>query len=379
MKKTTKISILLSCLFIVVNTVWAQTGSFMYKGSKRDYIIHLPPSYTPGKKYPLVLNLHGLTSNASQQQAYSQMDKVADTANFIVVYPNGLSNTWNSGFSAPNTGTDDVGFLSALIDTMIKNYSIDVPCIFSSGMSMGGFMSYRLACELETKIAAIASVTGLMADNVKTYCHSTRPVPILHFHGTTDATVPYAGFNGYAGVEDNINYWIKKNKNLSQAVVTPVADINKTDNSTVTIYGYGSDSTEVLFYKITGGGHTWPGATFAIPNVNTNKDINASTEIWNFFKRHCMKQSPNSIPEKSKQEIIRFFPNPFTNELKLDLYSPEIKSISITNLVGQFVYNLNNFKVPSVISIPSGSFESGVYILKVETTKKQFVYKIIKI
>ncbi len=113
--------------------------------------------------------------------------QVADTAGIVVVYPNGIDETWNV---SSTTGTDDVGFISALIDTVDYQYSIDLNRVFATGMSMGGFMSYRLACELSERIAAIASVTGLQAFYP---CNPNRPVPILQFHGTADPVVPYAG------------------------------------------------------------------------------------------------------------------------------------------------------------------------------------------
>ena len=105
-------------------------------------------------------NMHGLGSNAFEQEIYTDFDSVADTAGIIVAYPNGIDETWNI---SSITGTDDVGFISALIDTINLQYSIDLNRVFATGMSMGGFMSYRLACELSGKIAAIASVAGLQA------------------------------------------------------------------------------------------------------------------------------------------------------------------------------------------------------------------------
>src|SRR5688500_1907793 len=95
--------------FALATNSFAQTFSFMHDGNNRSYIVHLPPGYTPSNSYPLVFNFHGYTSTAAQQQAYSMMDQVADTAGFIVVYPEGIGNAWNVGFGMNPyfTGVDD--------------------------------------------------------------------------------------------------------------------------------------------------------------------------------------------------------------------------------------------------------------------------------
>jgi polyhydroxybutyrate depolymerase len=152
--------ILASSLFFLFSCIgFSQTYSFTHNSIVRSYIVHLPTGYVASTQYPLVINMHGYTSTAAQQQAYSQMDVVADTGKFIVVYPDGVNNAWNAGFGT-NPTIDDVGFLSTLIDTMKAKFSVDALKVYSCGLSNGGFMSFRLACELENKIAAIAPVAG---------------------------------------------------------------------------------------------------------------------------------------------------------------------------------------------------------------------------
>ena len=267
----------------------AQTFSFIHNSVSRSYIVHLPPSYSASNLYPLIINMHGYSSNAAQEQGYAEMDAVADTANFIVVYPNGVANSWNSGQTwSYNTGINDVTFISALIDTMSANYSIDASMVYACGMSNGGYMSYRLACELEDKIAAIASVTGVMSDSTYTSCQTGRPIPILHMHGTLDPTVAYNGSPGNTAVETGIDWWVQNNNCPSTPTIRDLPDINSTDASTVTTYYYGpcDNSSEVILFKITGGEHTWPGVSFIIGV--TNQDIEGSGEIWLFFRKHKM-------------------------------------------------------------------------------------------
>src|ERR1041385_5504790 len=141
----------LICAFIL-GQAQGQTYSFTFDGILRSYIVHLPTGFNPGNSYPLVVNMHGYSSNASQQELYTAMDAVADTAGFIVAYPDGIASSWNSYFNTG--GVNDVSFISALIDTMILNYNSDPQRVYACGMSNGGFMTHRLACELHFRIAA---------------------------------------------------------------------------------------------------------------------------------------------------------------------------------------------------------------------------------
>lgn len=257
----------------------------LHDGIRRNYIIFLPSDLHPGM--PLVLNLHGYGSDAVQQMNYSAMNSVADTAGFIVVYPNAMENRWNSGISDsprwPVPGVDDVSFIEALIDTMHVNYEIDLHRVFSCGMSNGGFMSFKLACELSQRISAAASVTGVISEGTALDCDPQRRIPILHIHGTHDRTVPYDGTFGWYGVKETANHWA----GLFGCVpsdITNMEDMDQTDGSTVSRITY-SDSAGrdmVTLYVVSGGGHTWPGSAYDLPGI-TNRDINASEVIWDFF------------------------------------------------------------------------------------------------
>ncbi len=271
--KQTILAAILFCFFQSQLFSQTITGSFIHDGLTRNYRVYLPPSFNASVRAPLVINMHGLGSTAAQQEFYSRFNLVADTAGCVVVYPDAISNEWNIS----GAGVDDVGFISKLIDTMLAKYHIDDSRVYSTGMSMGGFMSYRLACDLSCRIVAIASVTGLSAANP---CQPDRPVPILQFHGTQDPTVPYGG------VSPTIQSWVQRNNCPGTPVVTNLPDINTTDNSTVTLSDYGpcDDNTEVILYTVNNGGHTWPGATVNIGV--TNQDIDASQLIWDFFNQY---------------------------------------------------------------------------------------------
>ena len=171
------------------------TASITHGGLQRDYILYVPANYTGTTAVPLLFNFHGYTSNATEQMWYGDFRAIADTAGFLIVHPEGkLDGSGNTHFNVGWGGSsiNDVGFTSALIDSLLLDYSIDEDRVYSTGMSNGGFMSYQLACELSDRIAAIASVTGSMNMGWFNSCNPNHPMPIMEIHGTADGNVPYA-------------------------------------------------------------------------------------------------------------------------------------------------------------------------------------------
>ena len=323
----------------------------------------------------MVLNMHGYTSSASQQETYTQMDVVADTGKFIVVYPDGVNNAWNGGFGV-NANIDDVGFLSMVIDTMKKKFSVDSTKVFACGLSAGGFMSYRLACELQNKIAAIVPVSGLMSDSTRIFCQTLCTIPVMHFHGTADGVVNYNGNAGYVSVDSTMKIWIGKDGAPQTPTITNIPDINTSDNCTVTKYVYspGQNNSEVVLFKITNGGHTWPGA-IAVPSLgNTNEDMNASGEIWNFFRKFSLKCGVSGVDENNFSAEIKIFPNPTFGEFIVSgLRFPVLAEVY--NVYGKKVFSKTiNIKQETL----NLSEASGIYFLKLTADKEISVYKILK-
>ncbi len=359
--------------------------TMMYDGLERAYILYLPANYTPNSQMPLVFNLHGLGSNSFQQRFYSGMNAVADTSDFIVVYPDGIENAWNCGFNAPyDSGVDDKGYIAALIDTIDANYGIDRNRVYSCGMSMGGFMSYYLACERSDIFAAVASVTGSITDSVIHYCDLQRPVPIMQFHGTEDPTVPYNGMPGaYPSMQGLVDFWVGQNNCTSTDVTMyDIPDTNLGDSSTadVVIYDNCENNSQVILYTIYGGEHTWPGASLNIGI--TNKDVNASEEIWKFFSGYTLEgaviQSANTTT--INKEILALYPNPFEEQLTIDIQQNEVEEIQLININGQVVYEANQNEISGnqSLSINTAFLATGIYLLKVSTKEEQTSYKIVK-
>ncbi len=289
-------------------------ASFLHNNLERSYILYVPDSYDSNSSTSLVLNLHGYSSNAGQQMIYSNFYTIADTAGFILAHPQGTIDDngfafWNSGLFGESIEIDDIGFLSNLIDTISSQYNINQDKIYSTGMSNGGFMSYKLACELSDKIAAVASVTGSMNESQINSCFPQQSMPVMQIHGTTDLVVLYEGneFLETLSIEDVVSYWVAFNQCDTDPVVTNMPDINILDLSQAEHYLYDNciNSTSVEFYKIINGGHTWPGALIPLTGNNTNQDINASEKIWEFFQKYDLNGLIESNSEVLEQGSIK--------------------------------------------------------------------------
>lgn len=310
--------------------------NLLHDGLTRTYSYYLPANFNQSKLYPLVFNLHGYGSNGDQQEFYGDFRKIADTAGFILVHPNGTvfpqttQQFWNVGLVG-NSNVDDVGFIHAIIDTLSKVYSIDPDRIFSTGMSNGGFMSYHLAC-VSNRFAAIASVTGSMTLLTQALCKNAQPIPVMEIHGDADAVVNYNGTTGVLGIPEVLDFWIQKNGLDKQKLIkSSVPDINKTDGATAELYIY-PGTNEVQHYKIINGAHTWPGSPFVIGT--TCQDINASLEIWKFFSKY--KRSLVSIEHTSNFDI-ELFPNPANDKILISTQSNSNlpMKVELINSVGQ--------------------------------------------
>ncbi len=266
----------------------------------RSYLVHVPPKYDAKKPTPVVLVLHGAGMNGKMMASFCGLNKKADEAGFIAVYPNGtgladLLLTWNAGGVQGRTARppDDVAFIAKLLDDLATVVTVDPKRVYVTGMSNGGMMCYRLAAELSDRIAAIAPVAGTMAlDNY----HPKRPVPVMHFHGTADKFVPFGGpdsgtpkFLGFKSVEDTIRICAKANGCPKKPRVVKLPD-KAGDGTTVTKKTYGPGGAEVVLFVIEGGGHTWPGQQPPLGFIGkSTKNISANDLIWEFFQKHPRK------------------------------------------------------------------------------------------
>ena len=321
---------LLLSLFILLSAgqaVQAQTivaDSFIAGGVYRKFIVYVPAN--AGTNRPLILNFHGLGSNASEQLFYSGFAAVADTARFIMVFPQGLSaggsTYWNVNLPLTQaTGTDDVGFVNQLIDTIQKRYTTDPTRTFACGFSLGGYMSHYLACKSTARFAAIASVSGTFApDTYNGGCTPARKIPVMQIHGTDDIRVPYAGNTDGIHIDTLNAFWVRHNGCNPTPTITQVPNTNTADNSTVTKYVWdgGPSPAVVEFFKVTGGTHTWPGSPITLGGQVTNRDISASVEIWRFFSRFIIPSLSTGNTPPAANAPLQLAPNPARDYVELN-------------------------------------------------------------
>ncbi len=311
---------IVALLFFLIGSAKAQTtvlDTIRIGGIYRPFRYYIPASYQPGNPTALVFNFHGLNSSAVIQENYGDFRPIADTAGFIVVHPHGLALGNNTGwfsFWSVTQAQADLAFANAILDTLSRRLTLDPERFYSTGMSNGGFMTYDIACFMNLRFAAVASVTGTMVPEHFDQCVPGRAMPLLHFHGTNDATVPYSGVGGsmaFVHVDSLMNFWVRNNGCNPVPVVQAVPDINTTDNSSVTCYTWnnGRGGSEVVLYRIQGGGHSWPGSSFSSPTSITNQDIKASQLIWQFFRKF-QKTTVVSVKESAALPALSIGPNP---------------------------------------------------------------------
>ncbi len=322
------------------------TGTITSDNVKRSYRLYIPKSYTGATPVPLLFNFHGYTSNAAQQEFYGSFKAIADTANFLVLLPEGLpligTNTGFNNFSMPGVKPDDVLFTSDLIDSISAKYAIDRNRIYSTGMSNGGFMSYDLACFLSDKIAAIASVAGSMIPLHLSTCQAKHPTPVMQIHGTTDPVIPYDGVGPLvtsSHIDTLLNHWINFNGCNTLPTKLNIPNSNTADNCTAERYIYegGKNGSTVEFFKIIGGGHTWPGTIIPTGSGNTNRDFNASLAIWQFLRKYRLDQVSAVGQSVAYNNNFSISPNPSTGIFNLRSDYPGSCTLYVYNAVGQML------------------------------------------
>ena len=230
------------------------------------------------------------------------------------------------------------------------------------GMSQGGFLSYKLACELDKTLTAIAVVTGGMTDFMQIGCSVPDQLAVVHFHGTNDQVVNYYGSFGIPPVEETVAWWAVANNCDDTPVITELPDINMSDSSTVEQHYYPNckNETETILYKVINGGHTWPGA-FPIQTLGvTNQDINASQIIGDFFETHCVNTT--SVASGISPLIISVYPNPANDFLTID-FADKHAEVMIHNAFGQPMKTPQYFHNQTTIDCLD--YPVGIYVVSI--------------
>ncbi len=262
-----------------------QRCALRHGGLDRVFYMYVPTSYSnSSNNRPLLFSLHGYTSSALTNLSYTGFESPANTNGFIVIYPQGsiLQSTgathWNVGGWTTSSTTDDVSYIETIIDYMLIEYRIDPDRIYSTGMSNGGFMSYRLACELGTKIAAIASVTGSMTPETLAACEPAHATSILQIHGALDNTVPRNGNDGMKPIDEVMTFWQMNNRCDETPETKAISDLTLDGfGGTQSKYSNCENGVEVSLYLLDQMGHEWP--------LSGAHDLDAPSAIWDFLSR----------------------------------------------------------------------------------------------
>lgn len=273
-------------------------GTYTYKiiidGMVRYYMVHVPKKYNPQTSSSLLFAIHGGGGNMKIQandEYYKQISKSEETGS-ITVFPNGYSKfksgsfaTWNAGHccgDARDKNLDEISFFKTMVKNLSSQLNIDPKKIYATGMSNGGMMAYRLACEMTDTFSAIASVTG--TDNTKN-CSPSRPISILHIHAKDDEHVKFEGGAGKkAASADKIT-----NFKSVPSTVSKWVEFNKCDSKPTKVGSYCEryekcrDGMKVQLCVTPTGGHSWPGGKKPRGGDETFGNLSANDVMWDFF------------------------------------------------------------------------------------------------
>lgn len=279
-------------------------GTFNFQDRERFYTLHIPNSFDGTQPTPLVIFLHGGLGNIVSAQNFTNFNAVSEENGFLMLYPQGgFESTpnrfvWADGRGLPPDmlGIDDVGFINALIEKLKMEFNINDRKVYLCGFSNGSFLAQRIAFEGNDQFAAIGIIGGTMNESLFNTGNPERAIPMIYIFGTTDPLVPFNGgfvsgntnLEPVIGIENAVEFWVQNNNCQTELPQVELPNINLNDNSSVTLFEYidGIDDSEVRFYQVNNGGHTWPG----VPTPNetlgvVNLDIQASEELWEFFNQ----------------------------------------------------------------------------------------------
>jgi polyhydroxybutyrate depolymerase len=253
-------------------------------GERRSFLLYVPKRVAANPA--LVLVLHGRDGSPAgiRHRLRASFDAIADREGFLVAYPGALHGAWNTGHQWARSDADDVGFLSVVIDQLIAEHKVDARRVYITGFSNGAGMAYWFTCSRSEKIAALAPVSGGLAEvNMKPCAEaSKRPVPLLIIHGTADPINP---FND-GELESNLQYWVRRNG----CALTPQEDYLPQKRPTgtrthVLSYGACTGGAAVRLYALEGCGHYWPGdQSFDLRRAGPEcVSFEGAEVIWQFF------------------------------------------------------------------------------------------------
>ena len=276
-----------------------QSAQLTFGGKVRTYTVHMPDRAPPTRGFPVILAFHGGGMQGAGMARMSGLDAVADKRGFIAVYPDGLDKHWNDGRLSIKNPQDDVGFVSALLDKLAADHTVDKARIYATGISNGALFAERLGCDLSQRISAIAPVAGTLPVATSRDCRPARPVAVLQIDGTADPIMPFngGGVKSFGGkgeggevlaVKTTAQFWARHDGCTAagpKEMLPPIAPLDHTRIVRVRALGCMAGG-EVTALAVVGGGHTWPGGPQYAPRLTVgvaSRQMNASAVIADFF------------------------------------------------------------------------------------------------
>tara|TARA_B100001109_G_scaffold213401_1_gene181786 strand:- start:185 stop:1159 length:975 start_codon:yes stop_codon:yes gene_type:complete len=271
--------------------------SLNHNGLDREYILYIPPNIESRTNLPVIFNFHGYQGRANQFFNMTDLIDIANENGVVLVYPQGAPldggpSHWNAAplnSSTPSfvnkSNVNDLEFFFNLLDDVNQNNILDLNRVYAIGYSNGGMFSHFLACNTENIFAAIGDVAGTMLLDTYNNCNPSSPVPVLKIHGTSDNVVSYNGFAqaGFKTVDDVINFWKTNNKSNEQFILNNFVSSSWANymgpvNFEKYTYESNENDSEVILYKMLGGGHWW--------DYSLDNDLRTSSLLWDFFSKH---------------------------------------------------------------------------------------------
>ena len=278
----------------------------IHEGVEREYIIHVPENLNQDS--PIVFVIHGYTGSAEGIAAYTGMNNIAEREGFIAVYPQGtIDSNGNTFFNVgyefnDDSSINDVSFIRELVRSISQEFNLKRKKAFATGMSNGGDMSYLLACTSSDLFKAVAPVAGVLMKGLKDSCELSSPVPIFEIHGTADKISLFegdlnneGGWGAYYDLPSTIDFFAERYQLTNKSVKQMTSKESGADYDIFFERHWADDlEEEVWMYRIEDGRHVWPGIKLNWWNNplawfyfgSGNEDINASEEVWAFFKKY---------------------------------------------------------------------------------------------
>lgn len=344
---------MMTLLSVSATSVWKKVS---VNGVNRDIKVYLPESMRGGDA--LVIACHGMNQSADWHDGNSKWAAVSDTAGFVLVFPEGIDHGWDIG------GNRDVDFVCAIIDKMEKEHGIDPSRVYLTGFSMGGMFTYHCANRIPDKIAAFVPVSGYPMGDQSAY--SSRPVPIMHVHGTGDDVCVFSG------VQPTLDNWIKHNEcNPVEDLIDPYPEGNPNKGAKMHIWGDGQDGVEVRLLELAGKGH-WQSEdpVYCLTSI----------EAWNFMKRWSLGPAAPKVkalePENGSFDLpLEGIDISLAFDMNVDGSEAEAQLVKDGEAVDLQVKSEGNILTLTVPAIERGEYALSVRNVKGDNGGVMKVYK----